>query len=528
MEPENPDQNKEVIKNSQMNSLNKGQIIEPEQNNNLMQSESQNPNINIQNKEIENNENPNINDNNSDFVSKNNYNEEMEAAGEGEENNENIEQNLENENYEENNNNRMMMMNNNDPNFNMYNQNNNDMNGNENMELNNENENYQNDQQLFNDENIDESVKNYIFELQNKLNQVMNENDKLRMINQKLLAGLNDLKNRNIALNQKLNNAQIQNQRMNQEFAKLKQVKNNNMEILNLRNQIQDYEKMIYKLNNDKIILESKIGNMQIPPTNQIQNINLLNYKNNQLINSPKNKMPLNPKNNISNEDNQIFKNKIMILEKNNKKLSQSNSELENQNKYLQKENQKMFVDLKNKDNYIINLNDKISEFNNEYNRQINTFHKDKNQTQSLLNQLFFERDRLVKENTDLKNAISQLNYKVKEISMIIQYKNTQNNDKMKTMYEDKLKEYKNKIVILKNRINELLGVETHGNYLLSRGNSARNDPKNTNTNALRKNKSFKYNKNLNILTDFNLYRGPNKTVKEFGKNYSNFNFGTK
>ena len=451
----------------------------------------------------------------------------MEAAGEGEENNENIEQNLENENYEENNNNRMMM-NNNDPNFNMYNQNNNDMNGNENMELNNENENYQNDQQLFNDENIDESVKNYIFELQNKLNQVMNENDKLRMINQKLLAGLNDLKNRNIALNQKLNKAQIQNQRMNQEFAKLKQVKSNNMEILNLRNQIQDYEKMIYKLNNDKIILESKIGNMQIPPTNQIQNINLLNYKNNQLINSPKNKMPLNPKNNISNEDNQIFKNKIMILEKNNKKLSQSNSELENQNKYLQKENQKMFVDLKNKDNYIINLNDKISEFNNEYNRQINTFHKDKNQTQSLLNQLFFERDRLVKENTDLKNAISQLNYKVKEISMIIQYKNSQNNDKMKTMYEDKLKEYKNKIVILKNRINELLGVETHGNYLLSRGNSARNDPKNTNTNALRKNKSFKYNKNLNILTDFNLYRGPNKTVKEFGKNYSNFNFGTK
>ena len=527
MEPENPDQNKEVIKNSQMNSLNKGQIMEPEQNNNLMQSESQNLNINIQNKEIENNENPNINDNNSDFVSKNNYNEEMEAAGEGEENNENIEQNLENENYEENNNNRMMM-NNNDPNFNMYNQNNNHMNGNENMELNNENENYQNDQQLFNDENIDESVKNYIFELQNKLNQVMNENDKLRMINQKLLAGLNDLKNRNIALNQKLNNAQIQNQRMNQEFAKLKQVKNNNMEILNLRNQIQDYEKMIYKLNNDKIILESKIGNMQIPPTNQIQNINLLNYKNNQLINSPKNKMPLNPKNNISNEDNQIFKNKIMILEKNNKKLSQSNSELENQNKYLQKENQKMFVDLKNKDNYIINLNDKISEFNNEYNRQINTFHKDKNQTQSLLNQLFFERDRLVKENTDLKNAISQLNYKVKEISMIIQYKNSQNNDKMKIMYEDKLKEYKNKIVILKNRINELLGVETHGNYLLSRGNSARNDPKNTNTNALRKNKSFKYNKNLNILTDFNLYRGPNKTVKEFGKNYSNFNFGTK
>jgi len=315
---------------------------------------------------------------------------------------------------------------------------------------------------------------------------------------------------------------------MNQEFAKLNQVKNSNMEIDNLKNQIQNYEKMIYRLNNDKIILESKIGNMQMQPSNQIQNINLLNYKNNQLINSPKAKMPLNPKNNVSNEDNQIFKNKIMILEKNNKKLSQSNSELENQNKYLQKENQKMFVDLKNKDNFIINLNDKISEFNNEYNRQISSFHKDKNQTQSLLNQLFFERDRLVKENSDLKNAISQLNYKVKEISMIIQYKNSQTTDRLKKIYEDKLKEYKEKIVILKNRINELLGVETHGNYLLSRGNSERINQKNTNTNALRKNKSFKYNKNLNILTDFNLYSGPNKKMKEFGNNYSNLNFGTK
>ena len=536
MEPENPDQNKEVNKNSQMNSLNKGQILEPEQNNNQIQSESQNKNPNVQNQEIENNENLNANDNNSDFVNNNN-NEEMEAAGEGEEN---IEQNLENENYDENNNYRVMMINwnnpknknedgyNNDPNFNMNNQNNNNMTNNVNMDSNNENENFQNNQQVLNGDNIDESVQNYIYELQNKLNLVMNENDKLRMINQKLLAGINDLKNRNIALNQKLKNLQIQNQRMNQEFSKLNQVKNSNMEIVNLKNQIQNYEKMIYRLNNDKIILESKIGNMQMQPSNQIQNINLLNYKNNQLINSPKAKMPLNPKNNVSNEDNQIFKNKIMILEKNNKKLSQSNSELENQNKYLQKENQKMFVDLKNKDNFIINLNDKISEFNNEYNRQISSFHKDKNQTQSLLNQLFFERDRLVKENSDLKNAISQLNYKVKEISMIIQYKNSQTTDRMKKIYEDKLKEYKEKIVILKNRINELLGVETHGNYLLSRGNSERINQKNTNTNALRKNKSFKYNKNLNILTDFNLYSGQNKKMKKFGSNYSNLNFGTK
>ena len=64
MEPENPDQNKEVNKNSQMNSLNKGQILEPEQNNNQIQSESQNKNPKVQNQEIENNEKLNVNDNN--------------------------------------------------------------------------------------------------------------------------------------------------------------------------------------------------------------------------------------------------------------------------------------------------------------------------------------------------------------------------------------------------------------------------------------------------------------------------------
>jgi len=35
-----------------------------------------------------------------------------------------------------------------------------------------------------------------------------------------------------------------------------------------------------------------------------------------------------------------------------------------------------MFVDLKNKFNYIVNLKDKISEFKKEYHRQINTFQK--------------------------------------------------------------------------------------------------------------------------------------------------------
>ena len=118
-----------------------------------------------------------------------------------------------------------------------------------------------------------------------------------------------------------------------------------------------------------------------------------------------------------------------------------------------------MFVDLKNKFNYIVNLKDKISEFKKEYHRQIDTFQKDNNQTQSQINQLFFERDQLIKENSEMKNELNKLNY-------LITYQKSESNDRMKKIYEDKLSEYKNKIIILKNRVNELLGIESHGNYL--------------------------------------------------------------
>ena len=230
----------------------------------------------------------------------------------------------------------------------------------------------------------------------------------------------------------------------------------------------------------------------------------------------------------MTNDNNQIYMNKIMILEKNNKKLSQNNIELENQNKYLQKVNQKMFVDLKNKDNYIISLKDKITSFNNEYNKQINSFSKDNDQKQSYIEQLFFERDQLMKENNELKERINQLNYKIKDFSLMNNQYKLEYNDKIKEMYDNKLNEYKQKIIILKQRINELLGIETHENYFYSRGNSARFGNQNINNNIMKKNRSFKYNKHMNILTDFNFYNEKNKPIKDYRKIYANFNFETK
>lgn len=480
------------------------------------------------NNEIENNENPNMNDNNSDFVNNNNYNEEenLQNQPEEEENNQNVdndnqnmEQNLENENIYENNNN--------DPN--MYN----------NMEQNEENENMENNNKIEEEEkipqiiaeNVDESIQNYIYQLQNRLNSVINENENLKIINQKIVMELNDSKKRNANLIQKIKILNLQNQKMNQELIKLNQNKNNDIELMNLKKQIQNYEKILYKINNDKEILESKIANMQFQtqPTNK--NKNLVIRKNNRVINSPKAKISYTQytqANTMTNDNNQVFKNQLMILEKNNKKLSQNNIELENQNKYLQKVNQKMFVDLKNKDNYIISLKDKITAFNREYSKQINSFSKDNEQKQSYLDQLFLERDQLMKENNELKETINQLSYKVKDYSLMSNRYKLEYNDKIKEMYDNKLNEYKQKIIILKQRINELLGIETQENHFFNRGNSARYGHLNLNRNVMKKNRSFKNNKNMNILTEFNFYNDKKKMAKDFRQIYSNFNFETK
>ena len=117
-----------------------------------------------------------------------------------------------------------------------------------------------------------------------------------------------------------------------------------------------------------------------------------------------------------------------------------------------------------------------------------------------------------------MKNELNKLNY-------LITYQKSESNDRMKKIYEDKLSEYKNKIIILKNRVNELLGIESHGNYLSSGGNSLRYGQRNLDMNSLKKNRSFKYN-NLNILTDFNFKGGQGRTMKYQRKNYTNNNLG--
>lgn len=393
---------------------------------------------NNDNNNIENEENININKNNSDFINyKNDFKPEFE---------ENI-QNIDNKDYNINNsrknNNRIIEINNNDLNKDKY--------------QSQEEDDFNPD---INNENMEEFENNYINELQNKLNFIMEENNNLKIENQKM------------------------------------------------RKENENYEKIILNLNNDKNKLEEIIKNLQRKIPNENNQLN--KYQ----------KVELDFKSNYT--DDQEYKDKIIILEKNNEQLSKSKNKLKSQNMHLQQQNKQILTDLRSKNNYITSIKDKMISVNEEYEKQIRFFEKMNDQSQSMVEQLFIERDKLIKENTELKNGINRLNNKIKQIIILTENKN--NKDEI-TYYKSKLKEYKNRIVTLKNRIKELLGTNNMKICNTNKGKSTFIGNNNFNMNMI-KNKSFRDNTHLNILTEGNLYDKNMKSRREHRKMNSNINFG--
>lgn len=69
-------------------------------------------------------------------------------------------------------------------------------------------------------------------------------------------------------------------------------------------------------------------------------------------------------------------------------------------------------------------MDEKIRTFSNEYNRQINLFEKNNDQSQLQVQQLFKEREQLIKENNELNMGINKIDEKVKGYLMMFNNKN--------------------------------------------------------------------------------------------------------
>ena len=175
--------------------------------------------------------------------------------------------------------------------------------------------------------------------------------------------------------------------------------------------------------------------------------------------------------NNKIEEDSKFYLDKINILQQKNEKLSEEIFLAEKENKSLKNQIDNNNLNLKYKYNLIQKLNEKIHSFSNEYNIQVNNLEKNNSQSQNQVEQLFIENEKLIKENNELNMAINIMNEKIKESLVLFNNKKEQFN-KIVESYKIKLIEYKQKIVLLKTRIDELLG-RNNNKYLMRKDNSA-------------------------------------------------------
>jgi hypothetical protein len=236
-------------------------------------------------------------------------------------------------------------------------------------------------------------------------------------------------------------------------------------EILRLNNKINHYELLVSKLNMEKKILESKLINLKKDFNNEINLVN--NLKNNELQSYQKriNEMKKNEFKNITDlnmskkmfalkrqEDSKFYIDKINILEEKNDKLLNDNFALDEENKKLKNIIQNNNLNMKYKDNIIKSLNEKIKSISNNYKNLIESLEKNNDQSQFQVKQLFIDNDKYKQENQMLTIEMNKL----RESFADYNNKMVENNQIMQN-YRNKLNEYKIKIIVLKQRINELL-----------------------------------------------------------------------
>ena len=196
-------------------------------------------------------------------------------------------------------------------------------------------------------------------------------------------------------------------------------------EIENLKKKVYDNEITISKLSYDKKKLEEKMENMNFENKNKMSK--MMNYKNSE-INLLKKYL---------NDYKEYFKNNNI-----NEKMNNINNIDYNKNEKVDEEG--LRLELENKDKIIKSLKLKLNKFINEFK---NTF-----VISRLSHKSIGDQDKIIHK---------LINDKKKLIKIIEQTKRFNNpiNNEMFVSMQNKLGEYKNKIIILKIRISELYDI---------------------------------------------------------------------
>ena len=363
------------------------------------------------------------------------------------------------------------------------------------------------------DENFPD-MKIYIQNYEEKLNNIQNENDTLKNnisnLEKEKLTLLTNLEQKDISLseltqiienlkrnenedkntiqeleekNKELNYQIIQisqkNKSLNATLQTFFQSPNSNLQqntvsqILQLKNKLDEVEISKQKIEFENRLLNDKINEIQNKFENEIKlktdlkNREILGLQktisslnNNLNANMRKNSYEINKNNNNIN-NNPILIEQLTNLENKIKMLQDEIYNLQKEKKLLTSEN----VDLKfaneHKDKFIAELQNKISDIEEQFKIQINgiQMNTEENaskvkQSQNQVEQLLIEKDEILKQNQKFKNGVEYFNVTIKELNDIM-------NKKLKSFlnvinsYNLKLKENRAKINQLKQRIDE-------------------------------------------------------------------------
>ena len=363
------------------------------------------------------------------------------------------------------------------------------------------------------DENFPD-MKIYIQNYEEKLNNIQNENDSLKNtisnLEKEKLTLLSDLEQKDISLNElsqilenfkrnesedksKIQELEEKNKELNYQIIQISQKNkslnatlqtffqspNSNLQqntvsqILQLKNKLDEVEISKQKIEFENRLLNDKINEIQNKFENEIKlktdlkNREILGLQktisslnNNLNANMRKNSYEINKNNNNIN-NNPILIEQLTNLENKIKMLQDEIYNLQKEKKLLTSEN----VDLKfaneHKDKFIAELQNKISDIEEQFKIQINgiQMNTEENaskvkQSQNQVEQLLIEKDEILKQNQKFKNGVEYFNVTIKELNDIM-------NKKLKSFlnvinsYNLKLKENRSKINQLKQRIDE-------------------------------------------------------------------------
>ena len=188
----------------------------------------------------------------------------------------------------------------------------------------------------------------------------------------------------------------------------------------------------------------------------------MINYKNSEIKSYHK----------LIEEYKEYFKNNNINIDKNNINNPHLNYNGNNNLDY-----EKMMMELNNKDKIIKSLNIKLNEFSKEYKNiiDINMLStKNNKELEQNFQNLINDKNNLIKENTNLKHAIANFSKQMKEANNIFKNKSLQKNIERNNLI-NKLNEYRQKVIALKKKINELhtyIGKLKNRKYQTSTNNS--------------------------------------------------------